>query len=148
MKPTLIAAGLIVSSVALFGSARDPSNFFYRISARNEPLKLEPVYNAPRPEYPEAARKQHLEGAGVVAIHIKPDGSVESVRVVKSTGYKILDDAAIRGFSRWRFRPRSLKVVTVPIQYAMSFSSVHWGSRSDLKRMGDCDGVVLTAGGH
>ena len=140
MKPTLVVGALIVSSVALFGSARDPSNFFYRISAPNEPLKLEPVYNAPRPEYPEAARNQRLEGSGLAEIHIRPEGSVESVNMLKSTGHRILDEAAIQGFSRWRFRPHSLKVVRIPIEYRMRSISLHRGSRADLKKMGDADG--------
>jgi hypothetical protein len=36
-------------------------------------LKLEPVYNAPRPDYPELARNEGLEGSGVAEIHVKPD---------------------------------------------------------------------------
>jgi TonB family protein len=145
MKSTLVVSALILSCVALFGSPRDPSNFFYRISAAGEPLKLEPVYYAPRPDYPELARKQRLEGSALAEIHIKPDGSVRSVNMLRSTGQKILDETAMRGFSRWRFRPHSLKVVRVPIQYTMSLSSVRWGSRADLKNIGDCDSAVVVA---
>jgi len=145
MKTTLVVGALILSCVALFGSARDPSNFFYRVSPHGEPLKLEPVYYAPRPEYPQPARKQHLEGAGIAEIHINPDGSVVSVNMLRSTGHKILDEAAIHGFLGWRFRPHSVNVVRVPIQYRMRLSSVRWGSRADLKNMGDGDSVVIVA---
>ena len=146
MKSTLILSALILSCGALFASARDPSNFFYRISAPGEPLKLEPVYYAPRPDYPKLARNQRLEGSGVAEIQIKPDGSVRSVNMLRSTGQKILDGAAMGGFSRWLFRPHSLKVVRIPIQYRMSSSSVRWGSRADLKNIGDCDSVVVVGG--
>jgi TonB family protein len=61
-------------------------------------LKLEPVYNAPRPSYSLVAQRQHLEGTRLMEIHIKPNGSVESVRVLKTTGYRILDQAAIADF--------------------------------------------------
>jgi TonB family protein len=145
MKPTLVAGALIVSCVALFGSARDPSNFFYRTSPHGEPLKLEPVYYAPRPQYPQSARKQHLEGTGIAEIRIKSDGSVASVKMLRSTGHKILDEAAIHGFLGWRFRPYSVNVVRVPIQYRMRLDSVRWGSRADLKNIGDSDGVVIVA---
>jgi TonB family protein len=118
------------------GSARDPNNFFYRVSPPGEPLKLEPVYYSPRPEYPQSARKQRLQGAGIAEIHIKPDGSVASVSMLRSTGHKILDQSAIHGFLGWRFRPHSLSVVRVPIQYRMSLSSVRWGSRADLRNVG------------
>jgi TonB family protein len=79
-------------------------------------------------------------------IHIKPNGSVESVRVLKTTGYGILDEAAIRGFGRWRFRPHGIKFVRMPVQYRMTLASVRWGSRSNLKDIGDADGVVIVAG--
>jgi TonB family protein len=109
-------------------------------------LKLEPVYYAPRPDYPDVARKQRLEGSGVAEIHINSDGTVASVNMLRSTGQKILDEAAMRGFSRWRFPPHSLNVVRVPIQYRASWSSVRWGSRADLKNIGDGDSVVVIAG--
>jgi len=144
---TTLAASLIVSCCfSAYGSAADPSNFFYRVSPAKLPLKLEPVYYAPRPEYPLLAQKQHLEGTGLMEIHIKPNGSVESVRVLKTTGHGILDQAAIRGFSRWRFRPHSIRVVRMPVQYRMTLGSVRWGSRSDSKDIGDGDGVVIVTG--
>lgn len=146
MKSTFVVGALTLLCVSLFGSARDPSNFFYRISASNDPLKLEAVYYAPRPDYPVLARKQRLEGSGTAAIHIKSDGSVQSVKILRSTGHKILDEAAIRDFGRWRFRPHSLKLIRVPIQYRMNLSSVRWGSRADLKNIGDADGVVVVSG--
>jgi TonB family protein len=145
MKSTLVFGALILFHVLLFASARDPSNFFYRISPHGEPLKLEPVYYAPRPEYPQSARKQHLEGTGMAEIHIQPDGSVASVNMLRSTGHKILDEAAMHGFLGWRFRPHSLTIVRVPIEYRMNFTSVRWGSRSDLKNIGDGDAVVIVA---
>jgi TonB family protein len=145
MKSTLVVGALILSSVPLFGSARAHSNFFYRISPYGEPLKIEPVYYAPRPEYPQSATKQRLEGVGIAEIHINADGSVASVNMLRSTGHKILDEAALHGFLGWRFRPHSLNVVRVPIQYKMRLSSVRWGSRADLKNIGDCNGVVIVA---
>jgi len=145
VKPTLVVGALILSCVALFGSARDPSNCFFRISPHSEPLKLEPVYYAPLPKYPQLARKQHLEGAGIAEIHINPDGSVASVNMLRSTSHKILDEAAMHAFLGWRFRPHNIKTVRVPIQYRMSLSSVRWGSRADLKDIGDCDGAIIVA---
>jgi hypothetical protein len=42
-------------------------------------------------------------------------------------------------------RPSLLSLVRVPIQYRMRLSSVRWGSRADLKNIGDGDGVVIVA---
>src|SRR5207253_1666601 len=53
------------------------------------------VIFAPQPEYPLEARKKHLKGDGMLLLHIDmPSGNVTSVDVEKSTGHKILDDAA------------------------------------------------------
>ena len=83
---------------------------------------------APRPDYPLAARRQHLTGSAILLLHIdKPSGTVTSVDVVKSTGHKILDDAASRGFSRWRFTPGRYTKIKVPIRYSMD--------RSDIPKM-------------
>jgi TonB family protein len=96
--------------------------------------------------YPITARKQHLEGAGVFEIHIEPNGSVGSVTILKTTGHTILDAAAITGFRQWRFRPHTIDIVRVPVQYRITLSSVRWGSRSRLKNIGDGDAVVIMAG--
>ena len=45
--------------------------------------------------YPEAARGR-LSGSLVLSVRIKEDGSVERVEINRSSGYKILDDAARR----------------------------------------------------
>ena len=45
--------------------------------------------------YPELARQRNLSGELLMAVAIDPDGLVRSIRVVRSSGIKILDDAAI-----------------------------------------------------
>ena len=79
------------------------------------------VIFAPQPEYPLEARKKHLKGDGMLLLHIDmPSGNVTSVDVEKSTGHKILDDAAVRSFLRWRFRPGTYEKVWVPIHYTFT----------------------------
>ena len=46
--------------------------------------------------YPEAARQQKLEGSLVLDVAINSQGEIEKVRVLNSSGFKVLDDAAIR----------------------------------------------------
>jgi protein TonB len=71
------------------------------------------------PDYPYAARDQRLEGSGLYRLHIKPDGSVSSVTVLKSTGHVLLDRAAIHAYRQWRFRPGALRTVRVPVTFTM-----------------------------
>jgi len=55
--------------------------------------KVERVGNL---NYPEKARQQNLTGSLVLDVAIKPDGSVHNLNLVKSSGQKVLDDAARR----------------------------------------------------
>lgn len=46
--------------------------------------------------YPEAARHQQIYGNLVLEVNINPDGSVQEINVLRSSGKPLLDDAAIR----------------------------------------------------
>lgn len=46
--------------------------------------------------YPDAARRRHLHGDVVLSVVIGTDGRVHGVRVNTSSGYPVLDDAAVR----------------------------------------------------
>jgi len=46
--------------------------------------------------YPEIAKQRKLYGSLLLSVAIKADGTIHSVKVNKSSGHKILDDAAIR----------------------------------------------------
>ena len=48
--------------------------------------------------YPEQARMQGLEGTVRLFVELADDGRVLDVRVIGSTGYPVLDNAAIKGF--------------------------------------------------
>ena len=54
--------------------------------------KVERVGNM---NYPAAARDQKIYGQLRMTVSIKSDGSVESIEINKSSGAKVLDDAAI-----------------------------------------------------
>jgi TonB family protein len=58
---------------------------------------------SPRPEYPAFKNGKSPEGRGIFVLHIRNDGVVTGVSVIKSTGWKMLDDAAIVAFRKWRF---------------------------------------------
>ena len=71
-----------------------------------------------KPEYPSEARAKGLTGSGVVLLKIDArTGYVTSASMSKSTGHGILDNAAVRAFREWRFRPRSVTTAEIPIQF-------------------------------
>jgi periplasmic protein TonB len=55
--------------------------------------KVEKIGNL---NYPEAAKAQQLYGQLQTTIAIKSDGTIEYVEISRSSGHKVLDDAAIR----------------------------------------------------
>ena len=46
--------------------------------------------------YPEAARKRGIHGTLRLMVAMYPNGTVKDIQVLDSSGYKVLDDAAIR----------------------------------------------------
>jgi len=46
--------------------------------------------------YPEQARAQKIYGSLRLLVAIEPDGSLRDVRVIDSSGHKVLDEAAVR----------------------------------------------------
>ena len=76
--------------------------------------------SAPRPDYPFEARSHWIEGRGLFTLTVRPDGSVASVEVTKSTGHRILDESAIAAFQKWRFKPGAVDRVKMPMEFTMA----------------------------
>ncbi|MFN2309135.1 MAG: energy transducer TonB [Gammaproteobacteria bacterium] len=55
--------------------------------------KVERVGNL---NYPDEARRQGISGSLMLQVSINADGSVRNIRLQRSSGHKVLDDAAIR----------------------------------------------------
>jgi protein TonB len=55
--------------------------------------KVERVGNL---NYPEQAKRQGIAGSLVLDVAIKQDGSLQGVQVLRTSGQKVLDDAAVR----------------------------------------------------
>lgn len=45
--------------------------------------------------YPQAAKEQHIYGSLILHVAVRNDGSVEAIRVVRSSGHDLLDQAAV-----------------------------------------------------
>ena len=57
------------------------------------------------PEYPQELIEDDVEGSVTVNILVAADGSVESVKLVTSSGYSAMDRAAIAAGYRFQFNP-------------------------------------------
>lgn len=61
--------------------------------------------NNPKPDYPAAAARQGWGGTVTLRVRVLADGHAESVTVKKSSGRKVLDEAAISAVQKWTFVP-------------------------------------------
>ncbi len=59
----------------------------------------------PRPRYPPSARRKRVQGRVLLAVVVTKSGRASSVRIRKSSGFQLLDQAALKTVKRWRFRP-------------------------------------------
>jgi TonB family protein len=76
-----------------------------------------------QPEYPYEARRSRITGHGVLVADVDyATGKVASVKIEKSTGSRILDQAALSAFSQWQFKPRTIRQFRTPIHYEMADS--------------------------
>src|SRR5437660_10688908 len=74
-------------------------------------MRLDPII-------PKTLQVAVLPGPASSLVDVDPKtGWVTSARMEKSTGSKLLDDAAIAAFSRWRFRPGTVRQVHSPITF-------------------------------
>ncbi len=61
-----------------------------------------PLY-APRPAYPQEARRLGKEGQLRIAILVDQEGRVKEARVRETSGLDSFDESALRAVKRWRF---------------------------------------------
>lgn len=79
----------------------------------------------PPPSYPKTARRNGWEGKVLVHATITTRGTVSAASIVRSSGYGVLDSAAISAVRRWRFRPKTVgnqpveSTIEVPINFSL-----------------------------
>jgi len=90
----------------------------------------EPVFNAaylnnPPPVYPQAAKRQNIEGEVLLKVEVSAEGNAGNVSIAKSSGSNLLDSAAVSAVKKWKFIPAKqggntvVASVVVPIVFRM-----------------------------
>lgn len=59
----------------------------------------------PRPAYPARALREGFEGQVLVRVQVLPNGRPGTLKIQKSSGYSILDEAALGAIRGWSFVP-------------------------------------------
>jgi TonB family protein len=113
MRPLLLIV-VFMATISLASAQTTPSSAAAMAKLKGQALAIV----APPPKYPVDAKGRHPTGRGIVVMDVDMQtGQVTSARMEKSTGNKLLDDAAVEAFSRWRFRPGHFKHVRSPIAF-------------------------------
>ena len=95
------------------------------------PLKSSATYKIgseknPHPIYPLIARKKGWEGKVVLQTDVDKQGNVKFVRILESSGFKVLDDISIETLKTWRFKPAKLgnkfvdDIVNIPVKFVLT----------------------------
>jgi TonB family protein len=82
-------------------------------------VRLPQAIYSPQPIYRAEWVNQSLASKGIVLVKIDPKtGVVTGTGMLQSTGSKLLDRAALKAYSKWRFKPGSVPQVKMPIEFA------------------------------
>jgi protein TonB len=80
----------------------------------------------PSPVYPTLARERGEEGTVLLDVEVLSSGVCGTIRILRSSGHDILDEAARRGIATWRFQParRAGVPITVWVEIPVTFRLV------------------------
>ena len=95
------------------------------------PLKSSATYKIgseknPHPTYPLIARKKGWEGRVVLQTDVDKEGNVKFIRILESSGFKVLDDISMETLKKWKFKPAKLgnkfvdDIVDIPVKFVLT----------------------------
>jgi TonB family protein len=97
-----------------------PADAYVRTDEDRKYFLRDVMIAMPRPDYPYIARRNHWTGAGIFLAHLSRRGIVTSVRITKSTGYHILDNAVVFALHHWMFKPQTVSgELRIPVSFTM-----------------------------
>ena len=83
------------------------------------------IQNTP-PSYPDLARRNGWEGRVMIRVEVSAEGRPISTAIAKSSGFGVLDQAALRAVKSWRFQPRTVAgipsagSIEVPVNFSLN----------------------------
>jgi protein TonB len=97
------------------------------LAASDAPL-VPPAFDAaylhnPKPRYPRAAVRMGLEGEVRIEVLVGVDGKPQELRLARSSGHAVLDEAAMETVTTWRFVParRGAEAIAARVQVPIRF---------------------------
>lgn len=59
----------------------------------------------PPPDYPMMLRRRGIEGTVWLRVRVDRSGLPEQIVLIRTSGYRLFDESALRAVARWRFKP-------------------------------------------
>lgn len=78
------------------------------------------------PEYPAQAQRRRQEGVVIIDITVEPNGRTADVDIRQSSGYALLDQAAVRAAMKWEIMPHEINgqavraAFQVPVKFELT----------------------------
>lgn len=92
-------------------------------------IDARPDYRSNKPPpYPLLAKRKGLEGVVILLVEIDPRGNCVNAEVLETSGYPVLDEAALKSVAGWKFYPATKNGtpvqsrVKVPIRFELKSS--------------------------
>jgi len=82
-------------------------------------------FQNPPPEYPELAKQMRQEGLVMLTVDVDREGTPVQVEIKESSGFRLLDQAALKAVRHWKFQPGRIGVfpveseVRVPVRFRL-----------------------------
>jgi len=111
----VVAAGLVVQSVVFAASLPQ--------ERPSKDVTMPTVVREVKPDYPETAKKDRVQGSVTLEAVVMKDGTVGDVTVKKPL-HPELDEAAVKAMKKWMFKPgtKDGKAVDVTVDVEMTFN--------------------------
>ncbi len=107
-------------------SGKQSEDSLQKNAAITEPVFSANYLNNPPPVYPKSARSNNVQGMVTLEVLVSESGAVKKIDIEKSSGFGILDNAALSAVQKWRFIPahRGSEIVEakviVPIEFRLN----------------------------
>jgi len=110
----VLAAAVCVISVGCADTV-NPNRSGLRLGLEDGPLRPPAAVKGDVFEFPRSAWEDGIGGTTVLKIMIDADGTVDSAIVLQSSGYELLDSAAVANAPKLLYRPAEQGGEAVPI---------------------------------
>ena len=80
----------------------------------------------PPPVYPAEAKRNRQQGVALFRVVVSAGGHAESVKLIKSSGHRLLDSSALDAVRKWKFHPATIggvkvsSTVNVPVRFRLN----------------------------